>query len=164
MSIAMRGGALDETEQSAGITGLMARVSVKGTERRSAAALAEETEALGGSISPSVSSDLFSWSLSLPSRHFAAGFELLADAALRPTFPEAELERERKVSLSDLTQIRDDMYRYPMHLIMQAAFEAHPYGFSTQAMAQAIERHAQADLIAWHRRRVLEGEPWVFIV
>lgn len=164
MGIFARGGALDESAGRTGITGLMARVSLKGTRHWSAAGLAEATEALGGSIAPSVGPDLFQWSLTLPSRHFRTGLGLLAEAALRPTFPEAEVERERKVALSDLEQLRDDMYRYPMRLFLQAAFPNHPYGTTTAAAEESLRSLTREDLERWHRTELLEEKPWVVVV
>jgi zinc protease len=164
MGIFNRGGALHETADWTGITGLMARVSLKGTRHWSAAGLAEATEALGGSIAPLVGPDLFQWSLTLPSRHFRTGLSLLTEAALRPTFPEGEVDRERKVALSDLEQLRDDMYRFPMRLFLQAAFPNHPYGVTTSAAEESLRALTREDLERWHRTELLEGKPWVVVV
>lgn len=164
MAICFRGGPLHEPVGSAGITGLMARVSIKGTATRSAARLAEETEALGGAILPGISSDTFQWHLALPSRHFERGLELLADAALRPAFPEAELERERRLALSQLEQLRDDMYRYPVRLFLQSAFRDHPYGVATSALASSLHALTRDDLRRWHDRQAIRARPWVVVV
>src|SRR5690606_6767522 len=61
-----RGGAHHEAAEKAGITALMARASIRGTARRTAARLAEETEALGGVIVPTVSADVLAWTLTIP--------------------------------------------------------------------------------------------------
>jgi zinc protease len=164
MGIFLKGGALHEPAGWAGITGLVARVSLKGTRNWSAAGLAEATEGLGGAIAPLVGPDLFQWSLTLPSRHFETGLALLAEAALHPTFPKAEVERERKVALSDLEQLRDDMYRYPLRLFLQSAFPMHPYGVPTSAAEESLRALTRDDLERWHREEVLEGRPWVVVV
>ncbi|HEX7051520.1 MAG TPA: pitrilysin family protein [Longimicrobiales bacterium] len=164
MGILARGGALDEQMEQAGITGLLARTSVKGTTTRSGARIAEEVEAMGGAVSATVASDAFGWTLSVPARHFADAFAVLADVALRPSFPEAELERERKVALSDLNRLRDDMRRYPLRLLFQGAFPDHPYGFPAAVTEAALGRATRADLTAWHRARVLETPPLVVVV
>lgn len=164
MGIFFRGGAARETAERAGITGLMARTSVKGTRNRSARQIAEATEALGGSISPAAGADLFRWTLSLPARSFDAGFSLLADVALRPTFPEEELERERRIALADLARLRDDMYRYPMRLFLQGAFGGHPYGFTPADTESGIGGADREALLRWHQEQVLEGAPWVVVV
>lgn len=164
MGIFLRGGVVEESSERAGITGLMMRTSIKGTRRRTARQIAEETEALGGSISPVAGPDLFQWTLSLPARSFAAGFSLLADVALRPTFPEEELETERRVALADLDRLRDDMYRYPMRLFLQGAFGGHPYGFTLGDMEVGLRGVDREALVRWHRELVLEGAPWVVVV
>lgn len=164
MAIWLRGGELRESPEEAGITSLLGRVSVKGTGTRSAAEIAEQTEGLGGSISPSVGADTFGWSLSLPSRHFERGFELLADVTLRPAIPEAELERERRVMLSDLERVRDDTYQYPMQLFLQAAFGGTPYGYTLAELEAAIGRVDRAAVCRWHERSVLQARRWVLVV
>lgn len=164
MGIWFRGGELRESPDNAGITGLLGRVSVKGTATRTALELAEETEALGGAIGPSVGADAFGWSLSLPSRHFERGFELLADVVLHPSIPEAELERERAIMLSDLERVRDDTFQYPMQLFLQSAFGGSPYGYSLGEIESAIRRLDRDALVAWHRGAVLRARRWVLVV
>ncbi len=162
MAIIRRGGVLHETADVAGVTGLMMRSSVKGTAQRSAARIALDSEGLGGSIGASAGSDLLSWSLTVPSEHFRRGFELMTDVALRPSFPAAEVDRERAVLLADLESLRDDMYRYPLRLLHRAAFGDHPYGFGpdeVEAAAGSLDRDA---LRRWHAEEL--ADPWVFVV
>jgi zinc protease len=163
MAIGTRAGAVLEPRAWAGITGLMARTSIKGTERRSAAQIAEEAETMGGSVSPSGGGDLIDWEMTVPSRHFAHAFDLLSDVAFHANFAEAALEVERKLTLSDLQQTRDDMYRYPLRLCMQGAFDGHPYGYSLDDLEQGVTKLSANDLRSWRDQRML-GEPWVFIV
>ncbi|HEX6309116.1 MAG TPA: pitrilysin family protein [Longimicrobiales bacterium] len=166
VSIALhcRGGLLQESAASAGITGLMARTTVKGTRARTGVQLAEETEALGGSISASASADTMEWSLSVPGRHFDRALDLLLDAALEPAFRPEDAERERKITLSDLERMRDDMYQYPLRLALSAAFAGHPYGFGPAQLEQALRHADLTGLRDWHAQRVLRGAPHVFVV
>ncbi len=164
IGLCYRGGALHESEPQAGVTSLLAQASLKGTATRSADDIAEATEALGGSIAPGVSADLLTWSLSLPSRHFARGFELLADVALHPAFPARELERERDVALSEIERLRDDMYHYPYKLFLEGAFAGHPYGVPVATTERALRGLGRDEVAAWHRREVLHGAPWLIVV
>ncbi|MGH7466211.1 MAG: M16 family metallopeptidase, partial [Longimicrobiales bacterium] len=166
VSIALycRGGILSEGVASAGLTGLMARTSVKGTRSRTGVQLAEETEALGAGISPGASVDTIDWSMSIPSRHFQRGVELLLDAALEPAFRPEDAERERKVTLSHLEQLRDDMQQYPMRLALSAAFAGHPYGFELTQLEHSIRTADLSALGPWHEQHVLCGAPYVFVV
>ena len=162
LAVFRAGGILDEPPGLAGITGLMMRASVKGTASRTAERVALESERLGGSISASAGSDLLSWSLTVPSDRFDEGLSLLADVALHPTFPDAEVERERQVLLADLVSLRDDMYRYPMRLLLKTAFDGHPYGYGPDAVERAVRELEPGALRRWHAERL--AEPWVFVV
>lgn len=164
MGIFVRGGMLLEAPETAGLSSLVARTSIKGTARRDAARIAEEAELLGGAIAPAVATDAVQFTFTLPGRHLRHGFELLADVALRASFPDAELERERKIALADLDQLRDDMYRYPLRLFFQAAFPGHPYGLTMADTESTLRGASRAGVQAWHRESVLGGEPWVLMV
>jgi zinc protease len=164
VALCCRGGILAERAGTAGLTGLMARTSVKGTGSRTGEQLAAESEALGASISPGVSADMLDWSMSVPCRHLERGLELLLDAALEPSFHAEDAERERKVALSGLEQLRDDMYQYPLRLALAAAFEDHPYGFEITQLEESIRNADLGMLGAWHEQRVLNGAPFVIVV
>src|SRR5690606_2199159 len=92
------------------------------------------------------------------------GLTLLAETALHPTFPEEELERERSLTLAQLAQLRDDMYRYPMRLCLAAAFPRHPYGFSLERQESALAALQRSDLTGWHRRLMNAANAWFFVV
>jgi zinc protease len=164
MALYCRGGVLAERDGTAGTTGIMARTSVKGTRSRSGVQLAEETEALGASIAPGVGADMIDWSISVPSRHFLRGLDLLLDAALEPAFALDDAERERKITLSNIEQLRDDMYQYPLRLALSAGFTGHPYGIGTTQLERAVRGADLAGLGEWHRARVLRGAPYVLVV
>jgi zinc protease len=164
IAVAGRGGVGIEDEAHAGLTSLVTRSSIKGTSRRSAAELALASEALGSSISPGVGADLVDWSITVPSRHFETALDLVLDVALHPNFPEAEVEREKQVTLADLDQLRDDMYRYPLRLFMSAAFPNHAYGVALPATESAV-RNADAGMLrAWHAHMLESNPPTVFVV
>ncbi|HUP88398.1 MAG TPA: pitrilysin family protein [Longimicrobiales bacterium] len=164
IALASLGGTHNEGTARAGLTAFQARVSIKGTRKRSAPGqIAMEAENLGGSVSPSVGSDLFDWEITVPSKHFDRALDLLQDVAYNPSFPEREFEIERKLTLSDLQQTRDDMYRYPLRLCLQQAFKGHAYGSSLADVQEVITDVTREVLSAWHDRQT-RAEPWAFVV
>ena len=158
------GGATAEPELHAGLTMLMTRTALKGTERRSASCIAEEAELLGGGIAASVGSETFGWGISVPSAHAAAALELLADVAQCATIPEEALDTERAIAVAGLEQLRDDMRRYPMRLLTSAAFPGHPYGVPVSGFESSLAAIDAASVRAWHRQRVLHSHAVVAIV
>ena len=160
------GGASAETEASAGLTTLMVRTAQKGTTTRTALQIAEESEMLGGSIGGSVGADSFGWTISVPTSYASAAMALLADVAQHPTFDPEALETERAVAIADVIASRDDMFRYPMRLATQAAFQGHPYGVPATGTEESLRAIEHTHVAVWHRERLLgpESAPVVVIV
>jgi zinc protease len=110
-SLVLRNGAVDEPDADGGATVLAARALTEGTEDYDAVALVEATERLGASVHADAGWDATSVGLDVPAARLEAGLELLAEVALRPTFPEAEVERLRDERLNDLLQAEADPRR-----------------------------------------------------
>ena len=158
------GGASHEPMEHAGLTSILARTAIKGTTRRTAAQLAEESETLGGSISPSAGAETFGWSFSVPAQHIDAAMALLAEVVTDPSFGDEAIATEKAIAISDLALLRDDMYRYPTRLLTQAAFAGHPYGVPASGIEQTIERIDGDRVRAWHREQVLHAAAVIGIV
>jgi zinc protease len=151
------GGSRDEPAELAGITTLVARSMVKGTRRRSAAQLAEDVEMLGGSISAGVSLEGFAWTMSVPSQHLAAAAEIIGDVVQNAALGQEAIETERTVAISDVAAMRDDMYRYPVHLAVCAAYNGHPYAMSSLGTEKSLRAISLSQARDWYRGRVLKG-------
>ncbi|GAC1477913.1 MAG: pitrilysin family protein [Gemmatimonadaceae bacterium] len=163
-AVHLLGGAVDESAASAGLTSLVVRTAVKGTEQRSASQIAEEAEMLGGSVGPTLGSESFGWVMSVPTKHTAAMLALLADVVQRPTFPDGALETERAIAIADLALLRDDMFRWPMRLVREVAFAGHSYGVPASGTDETLQRIAADQVRRWHRDRVRSGASVVVIV
>ena len=151
------GGAAREPELLGGLSTLLVRTSLKGTERRSAAGIAEESELLGAVIGTSATADGLGWTISVPTARVSHAMDLLADVAQRPTFPDDALDTERAVALANVAQQRDDMYRHPVRLAMQAAYGEHPYARSVLGSETTLGAIDARAVRAWHRERVLRA-------
>src|SRR5687768_11206938 len=149
------GGVRDEPNGHSGITTLAIRTSVKGTSTRTAAQLAEDSEMLGGSVGTTVGAESFGWSISVPVQHLEPAVELLADVVHDAVIPDDALETERTVALADLAALRDDMFRFPMRLVMSSAFEGHPYAMSPLGTQESLQRLTLEDVRQWYRGKLL---------
>jgi zinc protease len=160
----VRGGAVQEADDRAGLTLLMAQASVKGTERRTAEQIAAESESLGGSVGASVGSESLGWGMSVPLANAAAAAALLADVAQRPVYPVEAFENERAVARQELRLLRDDMYRFPLRLATEAAFAGHPYGRSVGGTETSLDALDAEQARAWHRAHALGGASVLAVV
>lgn len=164
MGVYSSGGASLERGEEAGVATLTGRTTLKGTARRTAEAIALESELLGGSISTAVTSDGAGWTFSVPVARTEAAIELLADVILSPSFPAEALETERRVALSQLAQLRDDMFRYPVRLAYEAAYGAHPYGRGVLGSEATLRALGVEQLRQWHARHVASADSVIAVV
>ena len=151
------GGAAAEPKHQDGIATLMMRSSVKGTRSRGADAIASESEMLGGSIGTSVATDGGGWTFSVPNPSWRDAINLLQDVVQHPVFDEEVIDTERAVALAQLSQLRDDMVRYPVRLALEAAFEGHPYARATLGTEESLRELRRDALLRWHEETVLSS-------
>jgi zinc protease len=134
-----------------GVGSLAAAMLDEGAGSRSALELADALEFLGANLVTASSFDSSSIRLSVPVSKLADALPLMADVALRPTFPATELDRLKKERLTALLQARDN----PAALI-GIAFprilygQTHRYGTSANGLPAAIEAFTVADLQAFY--------------
>jgi predicted Zn-dependent peptidase len=91
-----------------GLANFTAAMLDEGAGTRNALELADAIDVLGASLSTNSSFDASTVHLHALVSKFDAALPLFADVALRPTFPEADLERLRKERLTSILQSRDD--------------------------------------------------------
>jgi zinc protease len=147
------GGAAREDPRSAGVTLLTARALSEGTERRDAGAFVEAAERLGASLAAAASWDDLSVRVEVPRGRLREAMALQAEMALRPSFPDREVERLRDERLNDLKQTMADPRRRANHLFPAVIYAddaayARPAGGSEETVAgldrtALVERHAQ---------------------
>ena len=154
LSIQAVGGVRDETADISGITTLVMRSTLKGTTTRSAAQIAEDAEMLGGSIGTSIGSEGFGWSISVAVEHLEAAAQLLADVVFNAVIPADAFEIERSVAISDVAALRDDMFRFPMRLVMAGAYGDHPYSRSPLGREESLRAITPDQARDWYRSKL----------
>jgi len=110
-TLVLRNGAVDEPDGDGGATVLAARTLTEGTEAHDAIELVEASERLGASLHAEAGWDAMSIGVDVPAARLEPALELLAEVVLRPTFPEAEVDRLRDERLNDLLQAEADPRR-----------------------------------------------------
>ncbi|WP_297338345.1 insulinase family protein [Algoriphagus sp.] len=109
----------------AGLTGFVGQMLTAGTANRTKDQLDEEIDFIGASLSAS-STSVFASSLK---KHQDKILELMADVLYNPTFPEEELEKIRKQTLTGLAQSKDNPDAIASRLAAAMVYgKDHPYG------------------------------------
>lgn len=100
-------GARDETPEINGISHLLEHMVFKGTERRSARAIAEEIEAVGGHLNAYTSRENTAYYAKVLKEDIGLAVDLVSDIVLNATMDPVELEREKSVICQEIHQAHD---------------------------------------------------------
>ena len=158
------GGAVHDGPARSGLSLIAARTMLKGTATLSSEQIAQATESLGATMGASAGTESFGWSMSVPTPRFGEALALFGDVIRNPAFRESALETERRVALSNLALIRDDMMRYPIRMLTAAAFPNHPYGIPASGTEDSLAALTVQDLRGWHSDNVLRSPMAIGIV
>lgn len=129
VNLIIRAGSAADPVGKFGVASMTANMLDEGAGSRSALELADAIEFLGAQLGTTSSFDYSAIRLSAPVARLPDALPLMADVAVNPLFPAAELERLRKERLTRLLQARDDP-----EAIIEIAFprivfgEKHRYG------------------------------------
>ncbi len=147
-----QGGVLAETTTNNGITQLLSRLLLKGTQRRTAEGLATEIESIGGSIDSYGGNQSFGVNVEVMSSDFGVGMDLLADVLLNPTFPAEALEREREVQIAGIHALKDELLKSASLAMRKVIFGEATYGLDPLGTEAVVQRITPDDLREYHRQ------------
>jgi len=158
-----RSGLLAETPQTNGITRLMAKVLLKGTKTRTAEQIANQIEAVGGSISSEAGNNSFAVSLDITKPDVKLGVELLSDVLLNATMPEEAIAREKEVQIAAIKQDEEQLTTVARNILRQALFTQHPYALRANGSVDSIQRLTRKDLLEFRDRYVVAKNGVIFV-
>jgi predicted Zn-dependent peptidase len=164
VSLVVRAGSAADPDGRFGIASLTSEMLDEGAGSRDALQIADAIEYLGASLSTGSSFDAASVDLEVPVARLGDALAVMADVALRPTFPEKELQRVREELLTSLLQARDDPEDLIRFAFPRLIFgPRHRYGTASVGTAAAIKGLAPADLKAFHARRYVPADAAIIV-
>lgn len=152
-----RGGVRAETEQTQGVSNLVAQLLTKGTSHKSASQIAEWVESRGGRLEAFSGRDGFGLILQVLASDAAEGLDLVHEFVTDAVFPEAELDLQRQLALKELTAREDDIFDVGSRLLRQTLFASHPYRFDPLGTAETVSRVTRRDCQAFAAQWLAPG-------
>jgi zinc protease len=130
-----------------GVASLTAAMLEEGAGTRSALEIADAVDYLGADLGATSSSDISSVRLHVPVARLGDALPIMADVALRPSFPKDELERQRQQRLTSLLQGRDDPPTISSVAFSRVLYgKGHRYGTPQFGTAETIKTFTSDDL------------------
>jgi predicted Zn-dependent peptidase len=145
------GGSSWEERKQAGLSHLVAAVITKGTENLSSVEIAEKVESIGASLGADTSVDYFVFSLKTVAADFASILELVSEIVRSPSFPEAEVELEKKLTIQGIRSQQEQPFNVAFNELREAIYQDHPYGLSVLGTEETVAQLTRADLQQYHQ-------------
>jgi len=139
-------GARVESEASNGISHFLEHMLFKGTTSLSAYDIASQIEATGGSINAFTGKECTSYYLRIPSYHFVTGLKVLADMLKNPAFLQVEIENEKGVVLSEISQLEDTPDEYIHDVFEEGFWKSHPLRLPVLGNREAVQSFSRESL------------------
>ncbi len=121
-------GTRHETEKENGVSHFLEHMAFKGTERRTATAIAEEIEAVGGHINAYTAREQTAYYVKVLKEDTALGTDIIGDILTHSSFDPDELERERGVILQEIGQANDTPDDIIFDHFQETAYPSQPMG------------------------------------
>ena len=138
VGIWINSGSRREEGAENGISHFIEHMVFKGTETRSAEAIAREMDGLGGHLDAYTGKELVSFNAKVLDEHLPQAFEVLADMVLNPVFRDDDIEKEKGVILEEL-KMEADSPEYQVHEAFLSNFwRGHPLGQSILGTKETI--------------------------
>ena len=145
-------GSRHERTEENGVSHFLEHMAFKGTERRSAAAIAEEIEAVGGHINAYTAREQTAYYVKVLKEDTALAADIIGDILTHSTFEPEELERERGVILQEIGQANDTPDDIIFDHFQTAAFPDQPLGRPVLGSEDGIRGMPRTTLMGYMKR------------
>lgn len=153
MQVAIKAGMRNDPREQVGLADLVAQGLARGTKQRSAARIASEIEAVGGTLQSSASYEAILLSCKSLAKDRLTCLNLVPDLLVNSNFPDSEMDIVRRNLLADVRQRLDDAAQLASAHFQSALWgEGHIRG--SIMSAATIDAIAHKDLVEWHKRWV----------
>jgi zinc protease len=144
-------GAEADPPALSGLAALSAGLLTRGSRSRGAPAQAQAAEALGGTLEGSADWHRSSVQMTVTTPRLGEALALVADAALKPAFANAELQRLRAEALDELGVRYASPGTQASLAAQQAVFGSGAYGRPVRGTPASLQAITRTDVIALHR-------------
>ena len=135
-------GSRDESDELAGASHFLEHLLFKGTPTRSAAAIAESLDEVGGDCNAYTTKEYTTFYVRLLSEHLPLGLDILSEIMWDPALRPADVDAERSVILDEILMHADEPADLVAEQWQSSLFSGHPLGrdtLGTQATVGALD-------------------------
>ncbi len=132
-------GSRDEPAELAGTSHVLEHLLFKGTDARSASAIAEAVDEVGGDFNAYTTKEYTSFYIRLLAEHLSLGLDILSDIMWQPALRAGDLDAERHVILDEIMMHADEPADAAGEQCVAALFPGHPLGREVLGSRSSVE-------------------------
>jgi len=140
-------GSRYETPGKNGISHFLEHMFFKGTKKRSPKDIAVEIDTMGGDLNAFTSRENTAFYIKVLDEYLEKGVDLLSDIFVHSTFPEDELEKEKKIIKEEVKMVEDTPDDYIHDLFNQTIWGHEGLGQPILGRRETIAAFTREDLI-----------------
>jgi predicted Zn-dependent peptidase len=123
----------------------------KGSETRSAEAIAQAADSIGGQMDASTGKENANYSIKVLDEQLPVAVDILSDVVLHPRFADDDVQREKNVIVEEIKMVEDTPDDLVHELFLQQFWTGHPLSLpilGTRASIEALTTQALRDYFA----------------
>lgn len=140
-------GGRHETVNESGISHLIEHMVFKGTQMRTAKALKESVEGIGGSFNGFTSDEVTCYMVKVPSKYTELGLEILSDMVINPRFDDEDLQRERFVVCEEIKMYKDQPADHVLEALTTLMWPSNSLGRPLTGTISNVKKFKRGELV-----------------
>lgn len=162
--VMVEAGSNYETKSQNGLSHFLEHMCFKGTEKRpSALAISRELDGLGAQSNAFTTNEFTGYYAKAEKKHFAHLLDILSDMYINPTFPEADLERERGVILQEISMYEDLPQRHVWDVLAKLLYGDTPAGRPIIGPRENIRAFTRKDFVKYRDAHYVAGKTIIVV-
>lgn len=148
----LKSGYIWDPKKEEGLTRLVGRMLLRGTQKRTREELQDELDQLGAEIDVAVDAESLEISGATLKRNLDKFLEIFSDVILHPRFDANELAKEKRETIADLKQMRENDRALVRRFFKRELFDEHPYGMSADGRESTVSRVTEEKVKEFYKK------------
>jgi predicted Zn-dependent peptidase len=162
--IAAEVGSHYESKAENGLSHFLEHMLFKGTPSRpSALAVSSELDSVGAESNAATSSETTVYYAKSEKRHWRKLLEVVSDIYLNPSFPAADLEKERGVVLQEISMYEDLPHKLVWEVLAKLLYGDTAAGRTVLGLPENIKKLSRQDFLSYHRKHYVASKTLVVV-
>ncbi len=145
-------GSKMESSEENGISHFIEHMLFKGTKNRSAKAIAESIDAVGGQINAFTGKECTCYYVKVLDSHFDLALDVLSDMVFNSNFDPNEIDKERSVILEEISMYEDSPEDLVHDLFSQTLFKESTLGYPILGTKESLAQLNQEKMLEYLRK------------